>query len=418
MTHEHVFFMSHDYHANRNEFLEFIAERKESQELVLALVQLENLPLFEDNFADHHGSRFREEVMKQLEHCNPAAKIRLVAPDIVGIAAISSADRLTVLSSIHGCIGQVNAQLGRKSDSFIETIIGMLKTNPRENLSTKQILSNLNLTLNRATRERRDVIYSNELSKESGIRSKISYLNENLANFDEFWLDYQPIRNCQTNSIFSYEALIRWKSPEFGVLFPGVFIHIAEDLQLTKWIDRWCIKEALSEYRVIRTFHEWPIHVNMSEQSVLHDTDFPEFIRSELEKNEVSPETLVLEISESTFSNSTKALEVFCLEMKRMGVLLAIDDFGARFSNFARIQEIPFDFLKIDKSFLETVDSVKTQQILGSIHEISAANNAKLIVEGVENFETLQILKSLKVDCYQGWLGGFPESLEFNRFGS
>lgn len=406
-----------NYHANRDRFVDYVRKMLPDQDLVLALIQLENLPIFEESLNEHQGANFRLQVLQQLRHCNPSASINFISTQVIAIAVASSSDNLTVLSSIHGCLGEVNARLDSEIDTYIEPIIGMLKVSHKDHELMGPVLKKLNMTLNRAIREQKDAVYTEDLSRESGIRSTLSFYKDSLQDFNQFWLEYQPIRSCSTNSIFSYEALIRWKSPVFGVLFPGAFLPIAENLQLSKWIDRWSIKEALSEYRVIRTYNECPISVNISEQVIMSDPEFFQFLSQVIDKYEVPPGKLIFEISESTFSRTSKALDSFCKELQRLKISIAIDDFGAKFSNFARLQEIPFNFLKIDRSFLESLTTPKTQQILGSIHEISTANGAKLIAEGVETIETLTILNSLNVEYYQGWLGGYPESLEFNRFG-
>jgi diguanylate cyclase (GGDEF)-like protein len=226
---------------------------------------------------------------------------------------------------------------------------------------------------------------------------------------NELVLYYQPKVSLQTGHLESLEALVRWQHPRRGLLPPDVFIPIAEQTGLIKPLTEWVLDAALRQARVWRQRGlEIPIAVNVSAQN-LHDPDLAHTIVRLLEAHHGRPEDLIIEITEtSVVREPARATEVL-KGLRALGVLVAIDDFGAGQSALGTLKQLPADELKIDRVFIrDLAHSDNDAAIVGAVIELGHNLGLSVVAEGVEDADTWDRLVSLGCDIAQGYYMSRP----------
>ncbi|MGI8468308.1 MAG: putative bifunctional diguanylate cyclase/phosphodiesterase [Pyrinomonadaceae bacterium] len=228
----------------------------------------------------------------------------------------------------------------------------------------------------------------------------------------EFSMHYQPLISLEDGSIIGFEALLRWQHPKRGFVPPVEFIPIAEDSGLIIPITEWILQETtnqLAEWQKIApVYSDLIVSVNISGKHLVQD-GLVEEVKKVLKASEIKPACLKLEITESVAMENAEHTIVILTKLKRLGVLLSIDDFGTGYSSLSYLHRLPFDTLKIDRSFVNTIgDNGENSEILQTI--ISLAQNLKMqsIAEGIETERQMEILRDLDCDYAQGYLFSKP----------
>ena len=255
--------------------------------------------------------------------------------------------------------------------------------------------------------------FSEALIKESGDES--DDISKALIN-DEFVPFFQPKYSLKEKKFISAEVLARWNSPTLGLVGPNRFIEKAEAAGLLSEIDIYIFKKAvkLLGENIKRGRRVIPISVNFSLYEFF-SRNFLEMVKETLVINQV-PATLVeIEITEST-SQSNKFMSLSVIKkLKDMGIRVLMDDFGVGYSQINSLQEIPFDAIKIDKSFTDyIVEDEKTRSIVKLLVELGHLNDMEVIVEGAETKEQINLLKKLKVDTIQGFY--YSKAISFEEY--
>jgi diguanylate cyclase (GGDEF)-like protein/PAS domain S-box-containing protein len=229
---------------------------------------------------------------------------------------------------------------------------------------------------------------------------------------EEFRNFYQPIVALDSGKIVGFEALLRWQHPTRGLLGPEDFIFVAEETGLIRELGWWNLREAcrqLSEWKAhSKEYLDFTMNVNLSAKQFLQP-NLVEEIESLLQELAFSPETLKLEITESTVMIDPVATTRMLQQIKSLGILLAIDDFGTGYSSLSYLHSFPLDTLKIDRSFIsgsgERGDGMEIAQTI-----MPMAKNLRLdvIAEGVETIEQVALLKKLQCKYAQGFYFSKP----------
>lgn len=222
----------------------------------------------------------------------------------------------------------------------------------------------------------------------------------------EFKLYYQPQIDLHTGKLFGVEALIRWHSPELGIMQPLEFIPIAEETGLIVPIGNWIIQEACSQMKKWRDngYESVRISINISGRQ-FKQTDFVGKIKQALESTDLMPEYLCLEITESTVIDNIDFSIKMLMELMKVGVQISIDDFGTGYSSLAILKRLPLNMLKIDKSFIHDITfNKKDEAIVKAIIDMSHSIKLRTVAEGVETEDQLMLLRDQGCDVAQGFL--------------
>jgi EAL domain-containing protein (putative c-di-GMP-specific phosphodiesterase class I)/ActR/RegA family two-component response regulator len=226
----------------------------------------------------------------------------------------------------------------------------------------------------------------------------------------EFVVHYQPQVEIQTGGIVGVEALVRWQHPTLGLLLPGDFIPLAERngaiLQLGESVLRAACTQARRWYDL--GLNDFRVAVNVSPQQ-LQQNHFPETVAELLQESGLRASKLEVEITESSFMYDDGIGIQTLTELREMGVLISIDDFGTGYSSLSYLKRLPIDSIKLDASFVKDATTDPDDEAL-VMAIIALAHNLRLrvIAEGIETEEQLNLLKSLHCDEGQGYFFGRP----------
>lgn len=252
--------------------------------------------------------------------------------------------------------------------------------------------------------------YTPDMNSRSAQRLMLSASLRRAVERNEFLLHYQPQYDVRTRELNGIEALIRWNSPERGLVPPNDFIPIAEETGLIVPIGQWAIQEACSfAARLANSSTATPgMSVNISFRQ-FRQVDLPQFIEKLLRETGLPPNRLELELTESMVAQDAEfAIEVMT-RLKSLGVRIAIDDFGTGYSNLSRLRRFPIDRLKIDKSFVSGNSEYPVDAaICRTIIALARSLDLMVIAEGVESEEQLKFLCEQGCDAVQGYLLGRP----------
>lgn len=226
----------------------------------------------------------------------------------------------------------------------------------------------------------------------------------------EFYMVFQPQYDTANELFRGFEALLRWENEGHETISPNLFIPIAEELGLMDEIGRWVLEHAIRKSTLWqRKFNQsFIISVNISSLQ-LEEQGFANYVHSLLEKYNYSPELLELEITEGRLIRSTEDVFKELREIKKLGVKIALDDFGTGYSSLDYLRWLPFDVLKIDKSFIDNLndDSIE-REIVHSVIGLVNKMNLETVAEGVENSEQLRSLQASSCTYIQGYLFSKP----------
>lgn len=231
---------------------------------------------------------------------------------------------------------------------------------------------------------------------------------------NEFTLYYQPLVDLADGRIFGFEALIRWKNPELGLISPADFIPLAEEIGIINGIGEWVLREACSNAKRFSEIFKEPIRiaVNISSNQ-FQDENFVDIVQQILLETKLPPSQLDLEITESVSIENIDRVISKLHALKAIGISISIDDFGTGYSSISYLKYLPVDTLKIDQSFVANMlTNIKDRALVESVISLSKSFGFNVIAEGVENRDQLQLLKSFECGQAQGFMFSKPVPME------
>ena len=258
--------------------------------------------------------------------------------------------------------------------------------------------------------------YSKEIQK----KNKEFVIMENklreALNHNEFSLFLQPKVLIENNKprIIGAEALIRLTPKEESIIFPDRFIKIAEDTGLIIPIGKWIIEDACKKIFLLKKQNiNTNIAINVSVRQ-LENFDIVSILKHAIERNNISPWDLEIEITESAFSKNIEKVIEILIQIRNLGIKIGIDDFGTGYSSLSSLLKLPIDYLKIDKSFIDRLGEKDEKELVSSIIAISKNLNLGIVAEGVETKNQIDLLSKYNSIVIQGYY--FSKPLNFEDF--
>jgi EAL domain-containing protein (putative c-di-GMP-specific phosphodiesterase class I) len=222
-----------------------------------------------------------------------------------------------------------------------------------------------------------------------------------------FRIHWQPIVACASGELLGFEALIRWEREGHGDMPPASFVPVVEKLGLFRKLDTWVLRRACDAAA------RWPVHlracINVS-ACWFDGPGLPAVVAQALEESGIDPARLELEVSEAVVIENKGTAATELARIKTLGVRLSLDDFGTGYASLGYLQEMPFDKLKLDQSFVRRLgEDRRTEAIVRAVLQLGAGLGMTVCAEGVERADQLAILQAYGCDEVQGFLIGYPE---------
>jgi EAL domain-containing protein (putative c-di-GMP-specific phosphodiesterase class I) len=220
----------------------------------------------------------------------------------------------------------------------------------------------------------------------------------------QFVLHYQPKIDVATGATFGAEALVRWQHPTRGLLYPDAFLPVVEQCGLMNAVTRLVLETAVAQLAQWRGDGlDLSIAVNLSASDLL-DESLAERISGLLSEHGVPADALELEITESVIMTDPGRAREVLQSLRRLGLLIAVDDYGTGYCALSYLRDLPVDELKIDRTFIDRLTTdPRTEAIVHSTIELAHALDIKVVAEGVEHEEALEALVRLDCDYAQGY---------------
>ncbi|WP_366921807.1 EAL domain-containing protein [Metallumcola ferriviriculae] len=282
---------------------------------------------------------------------------------------------------------------------------------PSDGTDVETLLKNADFAMYRAKEGQKSYqVYSPAVHTQFFKRLQLEQTLYKALEKREFVLHYQPQVNINTGKITSMEALIRWNHPEQGLLYPNKFIPLAEETGLIIPIGGWVIDEACRQYKLWQQkgYSDIKISVNLSPNQ-FRNQDIVTVVKQALDRHNLNGHWLELEITESIIMQNVDNIISILHELKRNGIKVSIDDFGAGYSSLSYLKRLPVDRLKIDQSFVVDIPvdpnaEVITTAIISLAHNLGIG----LVAEGVETDAQASFLKNRGCEIMQGYLFSRP----------
>ena len=246
-------------------------------------------------------------------------------------------------------------------------------------------------------------VYSSRSRSLFSARQWMSELRHAIVT-DQLFLTFQPKVHLLTGSVTGVEVLLRWQHPEHGVILPDQFIPVAERTGLIIPLTLWVLQQSLLQ---CRQWNQMGLNVGVAVNLTMWNLETPELpdqIAALLRDTGVSPKNLELEITETNIMSDPQRVIRTLNQIRDLGVRFAIDDFGTGYSSFAYLTKLPVSSIKIDKSFVQNIETVRDNSVIvKSIIDLGHNLNLKVVAEGVETATARKLLTAFQCDEGQGY---------------
>ena len=386
--------------------------------VALLYLDLDRFKLVNDTLGHSHGDDLLVEVADRLRrNVRPADLVTRIGGDefmIVLSHVVSVSEAVDLANRLRSCLAAPFVVRGMSF--YVSASIGLAFASGEDPKASAEVLiGDADTAMYQAKDAGRDAVAVFDESMRTAVTERVELerdLRHAIAR-RQLHLVYQPIVHLPGGNVAGMEALVRWSHPTHGVISPVKFIKLAEESGMIAAIGDWVLEEAASQFAAWR--RQWPemaplyISVNLSGVQ-LHDDAIVERVADVLAINHLDGSALCLELTESVVMDDPQAATQILEELRRLGVRIAIDDFGSEYSSLAYLRRFPVTILKIDKSFVDTLvdEDSADATLIATIVAMARALDITTVAEGVEHEEQALRLRELGCDDVQGYLYSRP----------
>ena len=392
--------------------------RRTQERLAVLMIDLDNFKNVNDSLGHDIGDRLLQTAAQRLVKCTRAADTvaRLGGDEFAvlleGVSTLEQAEEIA--ASVTEAFRLPISIDG--DDLLVTTSIGVALSEPGND--TEHVLRNADIAMYnaKAAGKARHVVFHARMQEQLRERLRLEDdLSQAFAK-NEFFLEFQPIVDLKTTELLGVEALVRWQHPEQGRLLPGQFIPMAEETGQIVELGRWVLLDAccrVKQWREsIAAGSGLRVAVNISGRH-LQQGDLVADVRNALEVSGLEPESLLIELTESTMMHNSESNLLRLKDLKSLGVRLAIDDFGTGYSSLSYLHRFPIDILKIDRSFVSRLtESSEGPKLARAVVMLGETLGLETVAEGVEMEDQVTQLLQLGCVAAQGFLFSHATSLD------
>ncbi|MCU7936804.1 MAG: EAL domain-containing protein [Candidatus Thiodiazotropha sp. (ex Dulcina madagascariensis)] len=297
----------------------------------------------------------------------------------------------------------------------VSTSIGIAMA-PQDDVSVEYLLRDADAAMYEAKRHGRSAycFFSGEMTSRATEGLQRENEIRHAVEAGEFTFHFQPIVDAQTGALFCFEALLRWQHPERGILSPDTFLSVLDETGQITTLFEPMLRHAIAFQREQSRLRQErvAISINLSARP-LNDPAFCRGLLQSLVSGEISPGSLILEITEDILTQELAEADIFLQQAKSLGARIALDDFGTGQASLSHLRQFPFDLLKIDRDFIRNVNAdANDASLVQAMVQLAHAFRIKVVAEGVESEDQLAFLQQQDCDYIQGYLVGFPQHAE------
>lgn len=386
--------------------------------VALLYLDLDRFKLINDTLGHSHGDDLLVEVADRLRrNVRPADLVTRIGGDefmIVLNHVVSVSEAVDLANRLRACLAAPFVVRGMSF--YVSASIGLAFASGEDPRASAEVLiGDADTAMYQAKDAGRDAVAVFDESMRTAVTERVELerdLRYAIAR-RQLHLVYQPIVHLPAGTVAGMEALVRWAHPAHGVISPVKFIKLAEESGMIGAIGEWVLDEAVSQFAAWR--RQWPemaqlyVSVNLSGVQ-LHDETIVERVADALAINHLDGSALCLELTESVVMDDPQAAARILEHLRRLGVRIAIDDFGSEYSSLAHLRRFPVTILKIDKSFVDTLieEDGADATLIATIVAMARALDITTVAEGVEHEEQAARLRELGCDGVQGYLYSRP----------
>jgi diguanylate cyclase (GGDEF)-like protein len=252
--------------------------------------------------------------------------------------------------------------------------------------------------------------YTSNISAQTRDRFELTQELRDAVEQQELLLYYQPKVDAVSGRLAGAEALLRWQSPKRGLVPPGTFVNLLDQMGLGTWLGEWVLDRACAQMHAWdeHGFRPFPVSINFSPLQ-FERTPIVSRVQSALAAYRLQPARLEVEILESMAANESPVVRQNLIKLRELGVSIALDDFGTGFSSLVHLTQVPADVVKLDRIFIHSLClEPRQRELVELIISMAKVMRLKVVAEGVETEEQRQLLPNLGCDLLQGYLIGHP----------
>ena len=387
-----------------------LARPSTAQRVALLVIDLDDFKTFNDGLGHLEGDEILTMLGRRIARAvEPVETIARLGGDefAVLLEDAGAEDAHRVASEIIAMLGRPFSLKGREQNvgGSIGIALGRL------GLGSSDLLRNAEIAMHRAKKRPAGeavALFSEEMFEQVRERMELKIELQHAIDSEAFTVHYQPIIDLASSRTIAFEALVRWPHDTRGLLGPGSFVPLAEETALISSIGAWVLGEACR--RTVAWRKRQPdllVHVNVSGRQ-LQDPTFPETVRGILTETRLPASALVLEITETVLllASSGHVLD----QLKQLGVMIAVDDFGSGYSSLEYLRNFPIDMLKIAQGFVQKLRTVEDVRFFEAIVGIAHSLGIATVAEGVETMQQHEAVRRARCTQAQGFL--FSRAIE------
>jgi len=384
-------------------------KRHPDQRFAVLFIDLDRFKMINDTLGHHAGDEFLIEIALRLQDC---VRDNDILARLGGDEFVILLDSLHFQDDIEEVASRIIAAIAKPFTLGSHTLysnasIGIAQCSSHYK-DSHEILRDADAAMYQAKNLGRGrYVFFDESMREQLIASMTLEQELRIAiKESQFELHYQQISNLSLTNTIGFEALLRWQHSTKGVLTPSEFLYMAEETGMILDIEAWVIREVsaqLKSWQESANYHNAFIGINLSGRHLTQANQLNKLI-NQIQDAEIEPHRLILEFNESAFSQQTELALKNLRRLKDFGVKLALDDYGAGSSSLNFLHNYPFEFIKLDRSFVRTLNSSdKNLSLVKALHDLGSNFGYHLVAEGIESEGMLKKLKTVGCEFGQGY---------------